>query len=126
MLHGVRVLDLSRVLAGPIATMMLGDLGADVIKVERPELGHESPGWGPPFDERGESAYFLAINRNKMSVALDLDRSEDRQVLLSLIEGADVVLDNFVRGALQRRGIEPDTLVEQHTQLIWCTLTGFG
>ena len=126
MLHGVRVLDLSRVLAGPIATMMLGDLGADVIKVERPETGDESRGWGPPFDDRGESSYYLAVNRNKMSVALDLDRPDDREVLLSLIEGADVVLDNFVRGALQRRGIDPDALVAHHTQLIWCTLTGFG
>lgn len=126
MLQGVRVLDLSRVLAGPLATMMLGDLGADVIKVERPGSGDESRGWGPPFDERGESAYYLSANRNKLSIALDLDLQADRDVLLSLITEADVVLDNFVRGALQRRGIDPQRLVERYEQLIWCTLTGFG
>jgi crotonobetainyl-CoA:carnitine CoA-transferase CaiB-like acyl-CoA transferase len=74
MLHGVRVLDLTRVLAGPLAAMMLGDLGADVIKVERPGVGDESRGWGPPFDDRGESAYYLAANRNKLSIGLDSTR----------------------------------------------------
>lgn len=126
MLHGVRVLDMTRVLAGPLAAMMLGDLGADVIKVERPGAGDESRGWGPPFDNRGESAYYLSANRNKLSIALDLDTADDRTVLFDLIAGADVVVDNFVRGALERRGIAPDTLVARHQQLIWCTLTGFG
>lgn len=126
MLHGVRVLDMTRVLAGPLATMILGDLGADVIKVERPGAGDESRGWGPPFDDRGESAYYLSANRNKLSIALDLDAEGDRAILFDLIAGADVVVDNFVRGALERRGISPEVLVARHEQLIWCTLTGFG
>src|SRR3954471_12058690 len=94
-LRGIRVLDLTRVLAGPLCTMQLGDLGADVIKVERPERGDDTRGWGPPFDSRGESAYYLSINRNKLSVALDLDSPPDVRLLLELISGADVVLDNF-------------------------------
>jgi crotonobetainyl-CoA:carnitine CoA-transferase CaiB-like acyl-CoA transferase len=106
--------------------MMLGDMGADVIKVERPGSGDETRAWGPPFDERGESAYYLSVNRNKLSVALDLDREEDLEVLLALIATADVVLDNFISGALERRGIDPDALVARHERLIWCTLTGFG
>src|SRR5918992_606704 len=105
MLEGIRILDLSRVLAGPLATMMLGDLGADVIKVERPGGGDETRGWGPPFDERGESAYFLAINRNKRSVTLDLDHPADQAVL---------------------RGLAPPELLESNPRLVWCTLTGFG
>src|ERR1041384_2679330 len=98
MLNGLKVLDLSRVLAGPLCTMTLGDLGADVIKVERPGSGDETRGWGPPFDERGEAAYFLAVNRNKLSVALDLDLEADRRVILSLLAGADVAVDNFLPG----------------------------
>ena len=90
----LKVLDLSRVLAGPVCTMMLGDMGADVIKVERPGQGDETRGWGPPFDPEGQSAYFLAINRNKKSVALDIGAAADRDVILDLISGADVVLDN--------------------------------
>ena len=105
---------------------MLGDMGADVIKVERPGSGDETRAWGPPFDDRGESAYYLSVNRNKLSIALDLDRAEDRDVLLALIATADVVLDNFVGGALERRGIDPLGLVTSHERLIWCTLTGFG
>ncbi|MGQ0647271.1 MAG: CaiB/BaiF CoA transferase family protein [Gemmatimonadaceae bacterium] len=126
MLHGVRVLDLSRVLAGPVCGMTLGDLGADVIKVERPGLGDESRGWGPPFDTRGESAYYLCCNRNKLGVAINLDVAEDRQLLVELIRGADVVLDNFKRGTLEERGIDPTALLRENHRLIWCTLTGFG
>jgi glutaryl-CoA transferase len=124
-LLGIRVLDLTRVLAGPLCTMALGDLGADVIKVERPGTGDETRGWGPPFDERGESAYFLAVNRNKLSIALDLDLEGDRRVLLDLLAGADVVVDNFLPGTLERRGLDPPTLLQRHPGLIWCTLTGF-
>src|SRR6266540_4828273 len=102
-LAGIRVLDLSRVLAGPLCTMMLGDMGADVIKVEKPGAGDETRGWGPPFDDRGESAYYLSVNRNKKSVAADLDAPADRKLVLELIGGADVVVDNFRRGALGRR-----------------------
>jgi crotonobetainyl-CoA:carnitine CoA-transferase CaiB-like acyl-CoA transferase len=119
------VLDLTRVLAGPLCTMTLGDLGADVIKVERPGSGDETRGWGPPFDERGESAYFLAVNRNKLSVALDLDVEAERRVVLDLLTGADVAVDNFLPGTLERRGLDPLALLERHPRLLWCTLGGF-
>src|SRR3712207_5191362 len=103
MLDGIRILDFSRVLAGPLATMMLGDLGADVLKVERPGVGDDTRGWGPPFDERGESAYYLSVNRNKLSLAANLDDADDRALLRSLVAGADVVVDNFLPGVLARR-----------------------
>src|SRR5688572_31549459 len=103
MLTGVRVLDLTRVLAGPLCTMMLGDLGADVIKVERPGGGDETRGWGPPFDDRGESAYFLSVNRNKLSVAADFDLPADRDLVHRLMADADVIVENFRPGALERR-----------------------
>jgi crotonobetainyl-CoA:carnitine CoA-transferase CaiB-like acyl-CoA transferase len=125
-LAGLKVLDLSRVLAGPLATMQLGDLGADVIKVERAGSGDETRGYGPPFDERGEAAYFLAINRNKLGVAVDLDRREDVEMIHSLIAGADVVVDNFLPGALAKRGIDADAFVAKHPQLVWCTIGGFA
>ena len=126
MLEGVKVLDLTRVLAGPVCTMMLGDLGAHVIKVERPVSGDETRGWGPPFDERGQSAYFLSVNRNKLSVAADLDRPADRSLLESLVGEADVVVDNYRPGTLERRGLGPGRLSSRHPRLIWCTITGFG
>jgi crotonobetainyl-CoA:carnitine CoA-transferase CaiB-like acyl-CoA transferase len=126
MLEGVRILDLSRVLAGPLTTMMLGDLGADVIKVERPGSGDETRGWGPPFDDRGESAYYSSVNRNKLSLAADLDDPSDQVLIRELIASADVVIDNFRAGALQRRGLGPATLLAQHPRLIWCTISGFG
>ena len=125
-LSGVKVLDLSRVLAGPLCTMMLGDMGADVIKIEKPGTGDETRGWGPPFDDRGESAYYLSVNRNKKSVAADLDLSADRQVVLDLIGTADVVVDNFRRGTLERRGIFPERFLQEHPRLLWCTISGFG
>jgi len=122
----LKVLDLSRVLAGPVCSMMLGDMGADVIKVERPGQGDETRGWGPPFDPEGQSAYFLAINRNKKSIALDIGAAADRAVILDLISGADVVLDNFLFGALQRLRLDPKELLERNSDLIWCTISGFG
>jgi crotonobetainyl-CoA:carnitine CoA-transferase CaiB-like acyl-CoA transferase len=106
--------------------MILGDLGADVLKVERPGSGDESRGWGPPFDPRGESAYFLCCNRNKLSVAADLDDENDRAMLRRLIAGADVVVDNFRPGALVRRQLDRDELLARHPKLIWCTISGFG
>jgi crotonobetainyl-CoA:carnitine CoA-transferase CaiB-like acyl-CoA transferase len=106
--------------------MTLGDLGAQVLKVERPGMGDETRGWGPPFDSAGESAYFLAVNRNKLSVALDLDVDADRALLLGLAEGADVVVENFRRGTLERRGIDPAAVLAASPRLIWCRLTGFG
>jgi crotonobetainyl-CoA:carnitine CoA-transferase CaiB-like acyl-CoA transferase len=120
------VLDLTRVLAGPLCTMTLGDLGAAVIKVERPGVGDETRGWGPPFDADGESAYFLSVNRNKLSVALDLDLEADRAFLLELAKDADVVVENFRPGTLERRGIVPAELLAASQRLIWCRLTGFG
>lgn len=126
MLSGLRVLDLTRVLAGPLCTMLLGDLGADVLKVERPGSGDETRGWGPPFDAEGRSAYYLSINRNKLAIAADFERPADRNVLETLLAGADVVVDNFKRGMLERRGFSPEEWRERRPELIWCTITGFG
>jgi crotonobetainyl-CoA:carnitine CoA-transferase CaiB-like acyl-CoA transferase len=106
--------------------MLLGDQGADVIKVERRGRGDESREWGPPFDSRGESAYYMACNRNKLGVAADLDIAADRDFLRELISGADVVVDNYRRGMLERRGLDPADLIVEHPSLIWCTITGFG
>ncbi|MBA4071781.1 MAG: hypothetical protein C0497_08110 [Gemmatimonas sp.] len=125
-LSGIKILDLSRVLAGPLCTMILGDLGADVIKVERPGTGDDTRGWGPPFDEAGRSAYFLSVNRNKMSVAIDLSTDEGASRVRGLAADADIVVDNFPRGSLERLGISPSRLLQEHAQLIWCTITGFG
>lgn len=125
-LSGIRILDLSRVLAGPLAGMILGDLGADVIKVERPGAGDDTRGWGPPFDDRGQSAYFLSANRNKIGLAADLALPADRTLLERLIAGADVVLENFKPGTLERRGMGAESMLARHSQLIWCTITGFG
>lgn len=126
LLDGVRVLDLTRVLAGPLCTMTLGDLGAHILKVERPGAGDDTRGWGPPFDDRGESAYYLAVNRNKRSLAADIDQPADRALLERLMAGADVVVDNFRPGTLERRGLGPLEMVERYPRLIWCTITGFG
>lgn len=126
MLSGVRVLDLTRVLAGPLSTMLLGDLGADVLKVERPGSGDDTRGWGPPFDPRGESAYFLSINRNKKSVTADLSEPDERELIAGLVAEADVVVDNFRPGTLERWGIGPERMRERYPALIWCTITGFG
>ncbi len=125
-LSGVRILDLSRVLAGPLASMILGDLGADVLKIERPGAGDDTRGWGPPFDDRGESAYYLAVNRNKLSVAADLTVAPDRTLLAALIAESDVVLENFRPGTLERHGLGPAAMLAAHPNLLWCTITGFG
>ena len=106
--------------------MMLGDLGADVIKVERKNSGDETRGWGPPFDARGESAYYLSCNRNKKSVAVDLDDPKDAVLVRTLAGDADVVIENFRRGLLERRGVHAAELLARHERLIWCTITGFG
>ena len=106
--------------------MMLGDMGADVLKVERPGTGDETRGWGPPFDYRGESAYYLSVNRNKLSVELDLDDVADLAMLSDLIEHADVVVENFRPGVLARRGLEPAALVARLPRLVWCTISGFA
>jgi crotonobetainyl-CoA:carnitine CoA-transferase CaiB-like acyl-CoA transferase len=126
MLERIRILDLTRVLAGPVCTMMLGDLGADVIKIERPGGGDETRGWGPPFDDRGESAYFLSVNRNKLSVAADFDIPRDRDLIERLATEADVVVDNYRPGTLERRSLGHQRIRAKNTALIWCTITGFG
>jgi len=129
-LEGVRVLDLSRVLAGPYATMVLGDLGADVLKVEHPERGDDTRHWGPPFagegSEAGESAYFLSINRNKRSVGLDLKDPGDLERVKQLAAGADVLIENWRRGALEKLGLGYEDLRGANPALIYCSITGFG
>src|ERR1700682_6265279 len=122
----LKVLDLSRVLAGPLCSMMLGDLGADVIKVERPVAGDETRGWGTTFDPDGEGAYFLSGNRNKKSLAADLSVAEDWRLIEDLIGQADVVLENFLGGALARLGFDAEELLDRNPSLIWCTISGFG
>jgi len=104
--------------------MMLGDLGADVIKVERPGHGDETREWGPPFDASGASAYYLAVNRNKLSIAADFKR--EAALIRGLVASADVVVENFLPGALARAGLSRDDLVDANPQLVWCTITGFG
>ena len=124
-LEGVRVLDLSRVLAGPYATMVLGDLGADVLKVEHPERGDDTRHWGPPF-AGGESAYFLSINRNKRSIGVDLKDPDGLERVKTLAAGADVVIENWRRGALEKLGLGYEALREENPDLIYCSITGFG
>lgn len=119
-------MDLTRILAGPYAGMVLGDLGASVIKVERPGIGDDTRGWGPPFNDEGESAYYLSVNRNKLSIALDLNDKTDLEQLRSLIAESDVVLDNFLPGVLEKREIDPSAMLAANPGLIWCTITGFG
>ena len=126
MLTGIRVLDLSRVLAGPVCTMMLGDMGADVIKIERTGEGDETRGWGPPFDERGQSAYFLSVNRNKLSATIDLDSAKDREMLEGLLSEADVVVENFRPGVLRRRGFAAEQVRAKYPQVVWCSIAGFA
>ncbi len=124
-LDGVKVLDLSRVLAGPYATMVLADLGADVIKVERPETGDDTRHWGPPFTG-GESAYFLSVNRNKRSITADLKNDEDLEKIKRLAGGADILIENWKRGALEKLGLGYEALKERNPALIYCSITGFG
>ncbi|SJM58598.1 CaiB/BaiF CoA-transferase family protein [Gulosibacter sp. 10] len=125
-LAGIRVIDLSRVLAGPLSTMTLADLGADVIKVERPGAGDDTRSWGPPYAEDGTATYFQSANRNKRSIALDFREAEDLEVVHRLIAEADVVVENFLSGALERSGIDLAALRERHPHLITASITGFG
>jgi crotonobetainyl-CoA:carnitine CoA-transferase CaiB-like acyl-CoA transferase len=124
-LEGVLVADLSRVLAGPLATMLLGDLGADVVKVEHPDGGDETRAWGPPFLD-GVSTYYLAVNRNKRSVALDLKDERGLAAAIALAERADVLVENFRAGALERLGLGFERLRERNPGLVWCSISGFG
>jgi formyl-CoA transferase len=123
-LQGIRVLDLSRVLAGPYCTMVLGDLGADVIKVEPPE-GDETRGWGPPF-AGGESAYYLCVNRNKRDIVIDLKTEGGKKVLHELALRSDVLVENFRPDTLEKFGLDYETLRGLNPSLIYCSITGFG
>lgn len=125
MLSGLKVLDFSRVLAGPVCTMLLGDMGANVLKVERPAVGDDTRGWGPPFDDRGESAYYLSVNRNKLSLTADLGAAEDRALLARLAGEADVVVENFRPGVLGRHGLGWEALAALNPRLVWCSILGF-
>jgi crotonobetainyl-CoA:carnitine CoA-transferase CaiB-like acyl-CoA transferase len=124
-LDGVRVVDLSRVLAGPYCTMVLADLGADVIKLERPDGGDETRSWGPPF-AGGEAAYYLSVNRGKRSCALDLEDPEARSLALDLCAGADVVVENFKLGGAERLGVGYEQVRERNPKVVYCSITGFG
>jgi crotonobetainyl-CoA:carnitine CoA-transferase CaiB-like acyl-CoA transferase len=124
-LEGVRVLDLSRVLAGPYCTMVLADLGADVIKLERPGAGDETRAWGPPF-AGGEAAYFLSVNRSKRSCALDLEDPEARGIALDLCARADVVVENFKQGGAERLGVGYEQVRERNPLVVYCSISGFG
>ena len=124
-LAGVRVVDLSRVLAGPYATMTLADLGADVVKVEHPVGGDETRRWGPPY-AGGEAAYFLSVNRGKRSVALDLKDPEGRELALELCARADVVIENFRPGGAVRLGLDYDAVRRRRSDVVYCTISGFG
>ena len=124
-LDGLTVLDLTRVLSGPYCTMMLADMGARVIKVEQPGKGDDTRGWGPPF-QNGESAYFLSVNRNKESVTLNFKHPDGREVLDRLIQQADVLVENFRPGTLERQGLGYDALSAAHPGLVYCSISGFG
>ena len=124
-LQGVTVLDLTRVLSGPYCTMLLADMGARVIKVERPGRGDDTRAWGPPF-VAGESAYFLSINRNKESVTLDFKQPDGRALLDRLVARADVLVENFRPGTMRRLGLDYDALAARHPRLIYASISGFG
>ncbi|KAM4605977.1 succinyl-CoA:glutarate CoA-transferase [Polymixia lowei] len=124
-LEGVRVLDLTRVLAGPFATMILGDLGAEIIKVERPGAGDDTRAWGPPFVGT-ESAYYLSVNRNKQSIAVDLKHPRGVQVISELAGVCDVLVENYLPGKLHRMGLGYEQLSTANPQLIYCSISGYG
>ena len=124
-LSGLRVLDLSRVLAGPFATMILGDLGAEILKVEMPGTGDDTRQWGPPFIE-GESAYFLSINRNKKSITLNLKNEKARDIALKLAKVSDVAIENFTPGVTKRLGLDYEALKNVNPGIVYCSISGFG
>jgi crotonobetainyl-CoA:carnitine CoA-transferase CaiB-like acyl-CoA transferase len=125
-LKNLVVADFSRVLAGPLATMVLADLGADVIKVESPMTGDETRSWGPPWSEDGTSTYYLAVNRNKRSIVLDLKSEADASLALRLAEMADVVIENFRPGTMERFGLGYEDLAAVNPGVVFCSITGFG
>jgi crotonobetainyl-CoA:carnitine CoA-transferase CaiB-like acyl-CoA transferase len=122
----LRILDFSRVLAGPLATMTLADLGAEVTKVERPGVGDDTRSWGPPHDEAGEATYFQAVNRNKRSLSLDLGDDGDLAEARRLALGSDVLVENFRPGVMARLGLDYGSLAAENPGLVYCSITGFG
>lgn len=124
-LEGIRVLDLSRALAGPYCTMMLGDMGAEVIKLEMPKVGDEARHYGPPFQE-GESSYFLSVNRNKLSMTLNLKSEKGKEIFRRLVVKCDVLVENFRPGTMDELGLGYGSLKELHPGLVYCAITGFG
>jgi crotonobetainyl-CoA:carnitine CoA-transferase CaiB-like acyl-CoA transferase len=124
-LAGLRVLDLSRVLAGPMCAMILGDMGADVLKVEQPGRGDDTRSWGPPF-QGTEAAYFLGINRNKRGITLNLKESRGQEILRALIKKSDVVIENFKFGTMAEWGCGPDFMRQEAPQVVHCTISGYG
>jgi len=130
-LTGIRVLDLTRVLAGPWATQLLADFGAEVIKIEKPGEGDDTRGWGPPFvtnpdGSRGDAAYFLSTNRGKWSVAIDMASTEGQKLIRGLAAKSDIVIENFKVGGLKKYGLDYDSLKQVNPRLIYCSITGFG
>lgn len=125
-LQDIKVLDLSRILAGPYASMILGDFGARIIKIERPEKGDDTRQWGPPFTENGESAYFFCANRNKESITLNLKSEEGKGILRTLVKEADVLVENFKVGTMQKLGLDYESLSQINPGLIYCSITGYG
>ncbi len=125
-LRGVRVLDAARVLAGPFCGQLLADLGADVIKLERPGRGDDTRGWGPPFDTNGLSAYFLSCNRSKRSLTLDIGNSEGNELFHRLLARTDVLIENFRSESVAKLGLSPEKLLARHPRLIVCSISGFG
>lgn len=131
-LHGIKVLDISRILAGPWCTQNLADLGADVIKVERPKVGDDTRTWGPPYlkDEQGnnttESAYYLSTNRNKRSITIDFSQPEGAELIREMAKSCDIFVENFKVGGLKKYGLDYESLRELNPALIYCSITGFG
>lgn len=131
-LSGIKILDLSRILAGPTAAQLLGDLGADVVKVEKPSDGDDTRKWGPPYvldssgQETDESAYYLSANRNKRSIAIDITSESGQELVHRLIEKADVLLENYKVGGLSKYGLAWDQIKTRYPRLVYCSITGFG
>ncbi len=125
-LDGVRIADFSRVLAGPYATMLLADLGAEVVKIERPGIGDDTRAWHPPADHEGTSTYFLSVNRNKKSVVLDLTTEVGREQARALVAESDVVVENFRPGTMERLGLGHQELRALNPRLVYCSISGFG
>ena len=124
-LDGIRVVDLTRVLSGPYCTMQLGDLGAEVIKVERPGEGDDTRAFAPPF-QGDQAAYFLSVNRNKKSITLDMKSERGKEVLWRLIDVSDVLVENFRPGAMDRLGLGYDAVKARRPAMVYCSISGFG